>query len=139
MSDWQSIGPHRYRFQGEVLYFEPHGEVTPSQAAAWLDVLVSHFERQGRGFLMVNARAIKPPSRYVRRMFLSRVRERGLRPRIVGFGVNRIVRAVARTILALARRLLGLQLDVSLYATEAEAWAHVDRAGGPGQSATAVT
>jgi hypothetical protein len=139
MSDWQSIGQHRYRLQDEVLQFEPHGALSLPEAKAWLDILGSHFERQPRGFLLVDARAIKPPNREIRRMFLSLLRERKLRPHIVGFGMNALVRAVSRIVVAAARHLLGLDLDVALYATESEARSHLDRVRRSGQPAAAQT
>jgi hypothetical protein len=127
MSNWQSVGHHRFRYQDEVLYFEPHGELSLSQAETWSFVIASHFQQQRHGFLIVDARELKPPPAGVRRMFVSWWRDCQPRPRVIIFGANLLMRTVSRLVLAATRQLYQLELDLTLYATEAEAWAHIDR------------
>jgi len=125
MREWQSIGPHRFRFEDDVLCFEPHGRLTPTEVERWLDVVGSHFEHQEQGFVMVDAREFRPPSAKIRRMVLSGLRERGINPRVVGFGINVVLRAASRIILAVARKLYGVQFDMMQFATEKQAWDYV--------------
>ena len=126
MDDWQLIGPHRYCTQGDVLCFEPHGELSPSQAATWSETIASHFSARPQGFLLIDATTLVPPSAEVRRLFVSFLRNQQPRPRILVFGANLIMRTASRLVLAAARQLYGLELDLTQYATEQEARAQID-------------
>lgn len=121
------VGAHRFRDQGEVLYLEPHGEVSLSQAEAWSALITSHFQRERHGFLLIDARDLKPPASEIRRWFLGWLRNTQPRPRILVFGANLLVRTASRLVLAAARQLYRLDLDLTQFATEAEARAHIER------------
>lgn len=46
MSAWQVVGPHRYRFEGDILYWSPTGEVTAEHAAQ----VCRLFDQQARSY-----------------------------------------------------------------------------------------
>lgn len=131
MSDWQPVGAHRFRDQGELLFLEPHGEVSRSQAEAWTAIITSHFQRERQGFLLIDARDLKPPAAEIRRAFLTWLRATQPRPRILVFGANLLVRTASRLVLAAARQLYHLDLDLTQFATEAEARAHAESMRSP--------
>ena len=126
MSDWHCLGNHRYRAQDELLYFEPHGGLSLSQAEAWSVVVASHFQREAHGYLLVDARDLKPANSQVRRVLLALLRDTEPRPRVLVFGANLLMRAVSRLILAAAWQLYRIEVDFTHYATEAEAMAKID-------------
>jgi len=127
MTDWHSLGPHRFRYEDDVLYFEPQGVIEPEYASVWMETIGAHFQRNRTGFLIVDARKLMPPSHQVRRLFLTWLKQVPVRPRVVGFGVNLMVRAASRLVLAAARQLYGFELDLTVVATEADAWAHIEQ------------
>lgn len=127
MSDWQSVGPHRFCYRDEVLCFEPHGELTLSQAEVWTGIISRHFQQQHQGVLLVDARDLMPPHAEVRRKFVSWWRDQEPRPRVIIFGANLLMRTVSRLILAAVRQLYRVELELSQCATEAEAWARIDQ------------
>lgn len=130
MSAWQPIGAHRFSARGEVLQFEPHGALSVSEAEAFAADMAAHFQRHPQGFLLVDASDLKPPPAEVRRLFITFFRDHELRPRVVVFGANLLVRTVSRLVLGAARQLHGLTLDLTQYATEAEARAHIEQRRG---------
>lgn len=127
MTDWQSVGQHQYRIQGEVLYFAPHGEFSLSQAETWLKVMASHFQRERHGLLLVDGRELKPPSAKIRRTFLSWLRDSQQRPRVIVFGASLLIRAASRLVLGAARQLYHIELELTQCATEADASAHINQ------------
>lgn len=127
MTDWQSVGQHQYRVQGEVLHFAPHGEFSLSQAETWLKVMALHFQRERHGLLLVDGRELKPPSSEIRRTFLSWLRDSQQRPRVIVFGASLLTRATSRLVLAAARQLYHIELELTQCAAEAEAWAHIQQ------------
>ena len=127
MDDWSPIGEHRFRQQGEVLCFVPHGVLSPAQAEVWLAALVRHFQQHRNGFLLIDARVLRPPGAEVRRLVLSALREFQLRPRLIIFGANVVTRAVSRLVLAAARQLHQIHLELTHCSSAADAWACVDQ------------
>ncbi len=127
MSDWQTLGSHRFRSQDDVLCFEPHGELPLPQAERWLQLLAAHFQQHPDGFLMVDARQFTPPAADVRRLFLSHFRDRRPAPHVIVFGANLLIRTASRLVLSAARQLYGLELDLTHCSIEAEAWSQVEQ------------
>lgn len=125
--DWHWIGLHRFQFQGDVLLAEPHGELLLPEAEGWSTLISAFFERVPHGFLLVDARDLKPPGGAIRRLFLAWLQERQPRPRIVVFGANLLMRAASRLVLAAARQLYRLELDLTQCETEAAARAHIEQ------------
>jgi hypothetical protein len=125
MNDWELLGSHRYRVVDTVLCFEPHGELALGQAQLWSAILGAHFQQHPAGFLIVDAHDLKPPTAAVRRLFVAFLRECRPPPRVVAFGANLLIRTVSRLVLSAARQLSGLELDLTQFASEPEAWAHV--------------
>ncbi len=127
MSDWQTLGAHRFRSQDDVLCFEPHGELPISQAQRWLQLLAAHFQQHPDGILIVDARQFTPPSAEVRRLFLSHFRDRRPAPPIIVFGANLLMRAASRLVLSAARQLYLLEFDLIHCSLEADAWTRVEQ------------
>jgi hypothetical protein len=57
-SDWQQLGPHRYRLEGEILNWQPCGVVEAEHAEAVTAILVSQGKKYGAVYILMSGQQL---------------------------------------------------------------------------------
>lgn len=127
MGDWQAVGKHRMRIQGDVVFARTRGEVTGDEVVALLDHMKKVEREYGYVFEIVDASVGGSMSAEARRQNAEWHKQHHIHIELVVFGAGLLIRTMI-TLLANAFRLMGSrQISPSFVATEAEAWAWVER------------
>lgn len=69
MVSWQAVGPHRYRFEGDILCWTPMGEVTPEHATQVCRLFDQQAQKYGYVLWLVDAAGSLPVGVEARRIY----------------------------------------------------------------------
>lgn len=69
MSGWQALGPHRYRFEGDILWWCPSGEITAEHAAQVCRLFDQQAQQYGYVLWLVDAAGSLPVGVEARRIY----------------------------------------------------------------------
>lgn len=116
-----SIGPHRYRVEGDLFLWRPCGEVLPDHARSVVAVVLEVYKRHGYVLYLLDGREGKPLGPETRRIVVD-----GLRPMygslaMAAFGLNGLSRVSGILVFSAARLLTGRDFPIKFSSTEAAA------------------
>lgn len=117
----QSIGPHRYIIEDDLLFWQPCGEVTIEQAHIMNATIADAHRRNGYLLYLIDGRQARPLGAAARRIAVDGFRALVGTTSLAAFGTNMIVRTAAFLVLNAARLLSGLDIPSSFVDTEPEA------------------
>ena len=127
MGDWQAVGKHRMRIQGDVVFAQIQGEITGDEVVTLLEHMQKVEREYGYVFEIVDASVSGSMSAEARRQNAQWHLQHVLQIELVVFGAGLLMRTMM-TLLINAVRLLGRrQIAPNFAANEAEAWAWVER------------
>ncbi len=125
MSAWEQLGPHRYRFDGNVMHWEPHGIIQPAHADRFSRLLVGLYRQNGEAYCLSDASDAVPLSADARRAYVDVLKE--ARPQVVMavFGASALMQISGRLVNGAARLLTGLEVNLRYFADRAQAEAYL--------------
>lgn len=128
MFSWMSVGPHRYRIVGDVLYWWPCGEVTAEHARQVCQLFNSQRAAYGYVLWLINATQSLPVGLETRRVYASWMESSHCKLVSSVFNAPR----PASTMAGLVLRAVQLRTDADMHViqveSEAEAFAVLDAA-----------
>ena len=127
MDDWRPFGKHVMRIDGDVLFARTQGEITGDEVITLLQHLRQIEHRYGYVFEVVDASVGGNMSADARRQNAAWHKQNRIHIEVVVFGASLLIRTMV-TLLSNAFRLLGSQqITPHFFASEADAWAWVDK------------
>lgn len=119
--NWQPIGPHRYRREDDLLYWQPDGEMTVEHIRAISAVFDELLARYGYVVYIIDARRSRPMGYDARREFVHWFDRSHPRFAAIGYGSPAEPRATAVLIVNAARLRGNREAVMHSAANEAEA------------------
>jgi len=139
MSDWQSLGPHHYRLEDDILFWRPNGEVISQHAHGVCLLFDRIVERHGYALWLVDARRSVPVGHESRRVYARWFEQHKNRSLVVAaFGAPLPAQTTAGLILRGVQLTQGVQVPMELCANEAMARAYLDVQRGSLRTAAAL-
>lgn len=127
MSDWQELGPHHYRVDGDILGWRPAGEVLPPHARGVCALFDRIVTRHGFVLWLVDARHSVAVGFESRRVYARWIEQQPRSTLIVAaFGVPPPAQTTAKLIVRGVQLAQGIHIDHGLFADEAAARAFLD-------------
>lgn len=121
MNTWQAAGPHRYCVAGDLIRWEAHGAVDPTEAHLFAQLLLRVSNEYGRAYCLVDGRKLRPIPAESRRIYVEYLKLH--RPAFVLaiYGAALPMRVAGQLVVHAARLLSLGQLNVHYTVGEAEA------------------
>lgn len=115
------IGPHQYRIEEDLFFWQPHGEVGPDHARGVVAVVLEIHKRHGRVLYLLDGRDGKPLGPDTRRIVVDSLRPLRGSLAIASFGMGWLNRVAGLLLFRAAAVLTGFDLPFKFASTEAEA------------------
>jgi hypothetical protein len=134
VSEWQAVGPHRYRIDDDVLHWCPSGEVTAEHASQVCRLFSQQADRFGYVLWLIDAAASLPVGTEARRVYAAWM-EASTRPLYVAPFRSPMPAFTMASLVMRGVQLRGGALVYSQHSdTEAQARAYLDRMRGQHQA-----
>jgi len=121
MSTWTPLGPHRYRIEGDVLFWCPGGEVAPEHATAVCELFMKLQKEFGYILWLIDATQSIPVPPETRRVYAQWMATSNCRLSVNAFQSSVAARTMADLVIRGVRLRAGVEVISNLYGSEAEA------------------
>ena len=115
------IGPHSYRIEGDLFWWQPRGQVLAEHARGVVAVIQELYNRYGYVLYLLDGREGKPLGADTRRIVVDALRPMQGALAMAAFGMGWAGRASGMLVFRAARLLTGLDFAVGFFSTEPEA------------------
>lgn len=122
---WHSIGLHRYRIEGDLLFSVANGDIGAEEIILLCEQLLLIYNQYGYVYEIVDATNGGAMSAEARRRNADWHRQNAIQGDAVVFGANRLLRTVFALLTNALRLLTHNNLQIQFVATESDARAFV--------------
>ena len=125
MDDWTALGPHRYRLDGDMLYWRPAGEVLPEHVDAVCALLRQITDQYGYALWLVDALRSIPVGYESRRRYLHWLTQWQGALFMAVFRATVPASTAADLTMRAVRMLTSSEIESKTFDTEAAAWTYL--------------
>jgi hypothetical protein len=126
MTEWQPLGKHLMRVEGDLVATIWRGEVELAEVQTLFALYGQVHDQHGRVFILSDMRHSGVPPEKARRWMANWLREQRKLTGAAAYGANVVIRAVFIMLLR-GIRLFGVHIPFGIFATESEARAFIDQ------------